>query len=159
MKEAHWNTFLLVCLAQANSRVSWMVVQCWAPSLVTVALHSWHWGEESPHTHWNCANRIPNRHSCNYQPGQPLAFPLLLLIPPSHSLSFLLSVKISVLSTASFCSSELPWYPIMLAAVFSTVKTEVCHYGEETGVPGEGLHDLSYVMPSIALPGCMSPFA
>lgn len=81
-------------LAQANSRVSWMVVQCWAPSLVTVALHSWHWGEESPHTHWNCANRIPNRHSCNYQPGQPLAFPLLLLIPPSHSLSFLLSVKI-----------------------------------------------------------------
>lgn len=47
----------------------------------------------------------------------------------------------------------------MLAAVFSTVKTEVCHYREETRVPGEGLHDPPYVMPSIALPGCMSPFA
>lgn len=150
-------------LAQVNSKVSWMVVQRWAPSLVTVAFTLLTLRRRiPPHTlKHDGVNRIPNRHSCNYQPGQPLASPLLLLIPPSHSLSFLLSVKISVLSTASFCSSGLPWYPIMLAAVFSTVRMEVGHYREETRVPDqrEGLHDLSYVMPSIALPGCMSPFA
>lgn len=88
-------------LAQVNSKVSWLVAQCWALSLVTVAFTLLTEEESPPHTLKHVgANRISNHHSCNYQPGQPLPPRPLLLIPPSHSLSFLLTV--------SFCYPGIP---------------------------------------------------
>lgn len=131
-------------LAQAHSKVSWMVAQWWAPSLVTVAFTLLTLRRRIPtHTQKHVgANRISNRHSCNYQPGQPLASPLLLLRPPSHSLSFLLSVKFSILATASFWSltSAVTLVSHNVSRCFQYCNTEVCHYREETRVPGEGLH-------------------
>lgn len=135
---------LFGALAQANSKVSWMVAQRRMPSLVTVAFTPLTPRRSiPPHTLKHVgANRISNRHSCNYQPAQPLVSPLLLLIPPSRSLSLLLSAKISVLAPASFCrlTSAVTLVSYNVSRRFQYCKTEVCDYREETRVPGDGLH-------------------